>query len=171
MRYGAQVQGWFHDPEGERLVELARDAPGTIVELGTQWGKSISYILHDTDKDVVCVDWWQDDSEFQMFTDLLQENHWESRVEMVRQSTQDAAKSWTRPIGLLHIDAGHDYENVLADYTLWSPHIVPGGAIAFHDREMAGPARVLRDLVLPDPRWLDRRVVMGQWSARLEEQA
>jgi MMP 1-O-methyltransferase len=174
-----EVQGWYTDDEGARLVELARSTPGPYVELGTAWGKSVAYVLDQTDKDAVCVDLWGDgeykDKElysgaYEYFTTLLYEEGWTDRVTILRMSTRQAARTWTQPIGLLHIDAGHDYEDVLADYLEWSPHIVPGGAIAFDDYgSYDGPRRVVDELVAPDPRWVDQRIVYVQWSARLEE--
>ena len=36
-------------------------------------------------------------------------------------------------IDVLHIDAGHQYEEVKRDYELWYPHVRKGGLIMFHD--------------------------------------
>jgi predicted O-methyltransferase YrrM len=40
---------------------------------------------------------------------------------------------WNRPIGLLFIDALHDYDSVAQDFARFAPWVVPGGLIAFHD--------------------------------------
>lgn len=37
------------------------------------------------------------------------------------------------PIDLLFIDDGHYYETIVAEYSLWKPHVRPGGWIVFHD--------------------------------------
>lgn len=39
----------------------------------------------------------------------------------------------TEPVHLLFIDGGHSYENVLADIVLWTPKVVVGGVVIFHD--------------------------------------
>ena len=178
MKSREGVTGWYTDEQGARLVELARKAPGAVVELGTAWGKSISYVLDATDRDVVCVDRWDGggDSDYtdcyEYFTELLEAEGWTDRVTMKRMLTQDAVKDWTEPIGLLHIDADHEYAGVLADWTAWSPFIVPGGAVVFDDYKVYdGVRRVVDELVVPDPRWYDHRVVYVQWSARLNDEA
>jgi len=33
----------------------------------------------------------------------------------------------------LFIDGGHAFDVALADYEAWSPHVAPGGVLAFHD--------------------------------------
>jgi predicted O-methyltransferase YrrM len=171
MKSRNEVQGWYSDEEGARLVELAKDAPGAIVELGTAWGKSAAYILDQTDRDITCVDWWGEDplypSSWEYFNTLLEEEGWTDRVNIIRSYTSEAAANWTEPIGLLHIDADHEYAGVKEDFELWSPFIAPGGAIAFHDQQYDGPKRVVKELLLPDPRWIDRQKVYVQWSARL----
>ena len=65
-------------------------------------------------------------------------------VEIVRQTSAEAAKSWDRPIDLIFIDGDHSYEGVKADWELFIPHISEFGVVVFHD--------TLWDL-RPDPKW------------------
>ncbi len=44
-----------------------------------------------------------------------------------------AARAWRTPLALVFIDGGHAREAVLADYAGWSPHLLPGGFLLFHD--------------------------------------
>jgi len=44
-----------------------------------------------------------------------------------------AARLWATPLSLVLIDGGHAYNTVLADYTLWSGHLIAGGYLLFHD--------------------------------------
>jgi predicted O-methyltransferase YrrM len=44
-----------------------------------------------------------------------------------------AARNWATPLGLVFIDGGHSYETALTDYQNWSPHLLQGGFLAFHD--------------------------------------
>lgn len=55
------------------------------------------------------------------------------------------AADWKLEIGLLFIDARHDYESVLEDFTRWTPLVQSGGFIVFHDKEAYGPARVISE--------------------------
>ena len=43
------------------------------------------------------------------------------------------AKTWNKPIHLLFIDGSHIYEDVLADFDNFYPHVVPGGVIAMYN--------------------------------------
>jgi len=63
------------------------------------------------------------------------------------------ARNWTNGgLSLIFIDGGHSDDDVTSDYELWSPHIIPGGYLCFHD-------------VYPDP------AVGGQAPYRVFEQA
>ncbi len=44
-----------------------------------------------------------------------------------------AARAWERPIAMLFVDGDHHYDAVRADFEAWSPHVISGGAILFHD--------------------------------------
>jgi predicted O-methyltransferase YrrM len=50
-----------------------------------------------------------------------------------------AIKSWSGQIDFLLIDGDHDYEPVRRDWEDWSPHVAPGGAVAFHDALLQAP--------------------------------
>lgn len=53
-------------------------------------------------------------------------------IAVVGRSTTVAAH-WATPLGLVFIDGGHAFEVALADYREWSPHVVAGGLLVFHD--------------------------------------
>jgi len=77
-------------------------------------------------------------------------------VTLIRSDTKDAAVGWNKPIGLLTIDAGHQYEDVLADVKAWLPHVVRGGLLLMHDaRNPAWPGvdRVITEEILPSGEW------------------
>jgi hypothetical protein len=70
------------------------------------------------------------------------------RVEVLQLSTLDAAAAFSASIGLLFVDADHDYEAIRADIRAWSPAIVQEGWIVLHDfGEWSGPTRAAADLL------------------------
>jgi len=54
-------------------------------------------------------------------------------VEIVRKTSNDAAKGWDRKIDLIFIDGDHSYEGVKADWELFLPHLNEFGVVVFHD--------------------------------------
>ena len=57
----------------------------------------------------------------------------EDWIRAIDAPSQEAVKQWDGPIRLLFIDGDHSYEGCRRDFELWSPFVVPGGIIAFHD--------------------------------------
>jgi predicted O-methyltransferase YrrM len=56
-----------------------------------------------------------------------------SFVDIVRQTSQMAAKNWDRTIDLIFIDGDHSYEGVRRDWDLFVPHVRDFGCVVFHD--------------------------------------
>ena len=56
-----------------------------------------------------------------------------ARVSPIVKTSIEATPGWAEPIGLLFIDGDHTYASVEQDFLLWSPHVIEGGVIAFHD--------------------------------------
>ncbi len=71
------------------------------------------------------------------------------------------ASLWSTPLGMVFIDGGHAEDLAQADYDGWAPHVLPGGALLFHD-------------VFPDPadggqapyRVYQRALASGAWEER-----
>jgi predicted O-methyltransferase YrrM len=67
-------------------------------------------------------------------------------VAVVSLPSAAAARAWDGSnIGLLWIDGDHRYEAVRADLEVWYPRVSPGGIVAFHDINVAGVERVIRE--------------------------
>lgn len=137
----------------QKLNELAGliDPVYAIVELGVNFGESlVALALGSKGAPVYGIDLWGWD------TDVRGEKHRRRRgfqtddaragaarrlenagvkACLIQGSTHDIAKAWSRPIGLLYIDAAHDVVSVSHDYEDWARHVVPGGWIAFDDAE------------------------------------
>ncbi|MFP4642369.1 MAG: class I SAM-dependent methyltransferase [Dehalococcoidia bacterium] len=54
-----------------------------------------------------------------------------------------AAKRWREMVGLLWIDASHDYQDVKHDLLSWKRYLLPGTIVALHDCDKPGPAQVV----------------------------
>jgi hypothetical protein len=90
------------------------------------------------------------------------------RVTALRGDSRAVAEMWRNPVGLLFIDASHEYEDVRADYLAWGPHVVPGGMIAFHDygTERPGVVQAVDEVVVPSGLWEDPSLLGTLWTAR-----
>lgn len=172
--------------EGLRLCYLASRVPqdGVIVELGSCRGRSACYLAAGLKEvghrgTVYCVDLWE------LGTDTPERHHhpdayrqFESNVRYcglwdyihpIKSDTVAASLDWKKPIDLLFIDAGHQYEEVLADYQAWSPFVKPGGVIAFHDytpEEHPDIVRCVEQDVLPSGQWEFIALHHRVWTAR-----
>jgi predicted O-methyltransferase YrrM len=87
---------------------------------------------------------------------------------LVRADTQEAVKNWSRPIGLLVIDAGHEKPEVLIDYLHWAPFVAPGGWLLMHDARNGGwPGvdEVITQVIGPSLLWEAEEFVepFSQW--------
>jgi predicted O-methyltransferase YrrM len=154
------IKGFLAEEEGVKLYELGLEACalGPCLEIGSFCGKSAVYLgeackrSHNT---LFTIDHHRGSEEQQpgqLYFDpeifdnhkgsvnslpLLQETLKKAGLEdavvpMVTQSGV-AARNWATPLGLVFIDGGHSYQAALADYCCWSPHLLPGGFLVFHD--------------------------------------
>ncbi|TSC59342.1 MAG: hypothetical protein Greene041662_562 [Candidatus Peregrinibacteria bacterium Greene0416_62] len=139
------IPGWLTQKESSLLYHLAKRCTGNgvIVEIGSWKGKS-TVCLAQGSRDgagvqVHAIDPFTGSSEhgdvftFPEFQRNIAHSGIASLVTPHQKISKEAALGWTKPIELLWIDGAHEEEFVRLDYTLWSPHLVPGGVIAFHD--------------------------------------
>lgn len=161
--------------EGERLFHLAGKVPSPlwIVELGTFKGYSClcmaSGSLGRPDACVACVDaWGLDVISFTIETmGIFLQNTFvaglQQRVLPLRMMTTEGAKIWPAGwgIGLLHIDAAHDYASVCGDVRAWVGHLASGATVTFHDynreKRFDGVTQLVDEL-RGQPQWTDFRV-------------
>ncbi len=54
-------------------------------------------------------------------------------LELIKGYFSDVAKTWEKPIDILHIDGRHRYEDVKEDFETWRKFVRPGGVILLHD--------------------------------------
>lgn len=171
----ASIQGWVNDQAGWGLYQLARShAPiPIIVELGSWRGRSTVWlgtaIVDRGEGSVYAIDRWdhqcQDveterivskyppDHMFLQFLETMQQNGLDKVVRPIRNDSHSAAAKWdiSHEIGLLFIDADHDYHAVRKDFENWSRFVVSGGFVVFDDvPSWPGPTQVSYEL----PRWM-----------------
>jgi MMP 1-O-methyltransferase len=159
----AQIGGWLTDAEGEFLYNAARNCKGkgVIVEIGSWKGKSTIWLAKGSKTGskacIYCIDPHTGSAEHRKrgekpstldeFRQNLKGANVDDMVVPIVKTSRDAALSWNgKPVELLWIDGSHEYEMVKLDFDLWSPLLVDGGLIAFHDTlGWPGPIKVVKD--------------------------
>jgi len=147
----AALDGLITEPVGKALARVAGSVfpPDVIVEIGSYKGKSTAYLAAGSRIGagalVVAVDPWDlpgnpggrfgfDQAETrEAFERQLEAAGVRDAVEMRQMFSVDAARRFTRPIGLLYIDGSHTYSDVRADWLAWSRHLGPDSVVAFDD--------------------------------------
>ena len=145
------IEGFLVSPAQERwLFGAARSlrSGAVIVEIGSFKGRSTSclaYGCRGSRKHVFAIDTFEGNTKdftpgtlferpfYQEFVRNIEANGLSQYVTPLSGQSVDIAKAWTRPIDLLFIDGGHEYEDVLSDFESFFPHVVDGGMVAFHD--------------------------------------
>lgn len=140
------IEGFLVSPYQEQwLFNTARELPdrATIVEIGSFKGRStccLAYGIRGSSKHIFAIDTFEGNdkdfgrssSYYDVFLDNLGRNGLSGYVSPLRGWSSEVGKNWNRPIHLLFIDGGHEYEDVLLDFQTFFPFVVPGGLVAFH---------------------------------------
>lgn len=127
----------LHREEIAWLCLLADMAPdGTTVELGVYCGSSLIAIsLARVGRGtVIGVDNWGY-KDIQNLHEKCLENFRRTGVAplLCNLDTEVAATAVNEPLAFLHIDADHSRPFIEKDIKLWTPKLVSGGIVAFHD--------------------------------------
>lgn len=160
MAWLDKTQGLIEPEEGRRLAELAAQTPReyAIVEIGSHTGLSTCWMAAGSrdglGAHITAVDPYppprpnsKDDpwelgpegvlarfmQNVQGTTQDTSREDYRDLITLLRTTSEDAARIWTKGIALLFVDAIHEEAAVKADYTAWMPHVVTGGFLAFHD--------------------------------------
>ena len=144
----------------ERFADwLVRELkPVTIVELGVDYGYSSFVFSRPGIGTVFGIDSFEGDPEagHRNTLDLVLRRRDAlgiKNLELIKGHFSEVAKTWTRPIDILHIDGRHVYEDVKEDFETWSAFVRPGGVILLHDtcvtREPYGVHRFFREIEWP----------------------
>ncbi|MFI0419492.1 class I SAM-dependent methyltransferase [Spongiactinospora sp. 9N601] len=155
-----RAKGFMPADEGMALYETgcAYGVRGPICEIGSYCGKSAIYLgaaARQTGSVVVTVDHHRGSEEIQpgwehhdpalvdpatgrmdslpCFRAAIAAAGLEDEVIAVVGASERVAALWSTPLAMLFIDGGHAEALAAADYEGWSPHVMPGGALAIHD--------------------------------------
>ncbi len=169
-RLATESQGYaghLTEREGAFLAVLAAHGPGegVVLEIGSFKGRStiiLARVEQETKgrSNVVAVDPLTSPSVTDpsldgaascrdVFFGNLERAGVRESIEFHECTAHKLSLDWVRSIRLLWIDGDHTYDGVTSDFVDFSPHLAPGGIIAFHDvMHCAGVTRVFAERVL-----------------------
>jgi predicted O-methyltransferase YrrM len=155
-----RTKGFLEEEEGDHLyrVALAAAPLGPCLEIGSYCGKSticIGTACRESGQVLFAVDHHRGSEEqqpgeeyfdpalfdplagrvdtFGYFRATLTRGGLEGTVVPIVCRSELAARAWGIPLSLVFIDGGHSLDAVSVDYRSWSPHLMPGGWLVFHD--------------------------------------
>lgn len=134
------MPGLMTDDELALLCRMARSAR-SVVELGTWQGRSLAaMMLASPGIQAWAVDWFEDMTASRGYPGSSEATVREhlgrlglTPAGIISATTMQAAGMFEETVDLLHIDAGHSYEECKADLEAWAPKVRAGGAICVHD--------------------------------------
>lgn len=138
--------GFMAESELEYLASLAAKS-GSIVEIGSWSGRSARAFADNTPGLVFCVDTWADNAYGSAPAEMTCHPDWlwkefgknvgyEHHVMAWRMNSVQCAALVANQgfkFDLIFIDAGHNYEDVVADINAWRPLLATDGVLCGHD--------------------------------------
>lgn len=79
---------------------------------------------------------------------------WAEDVRFIRKRSVEAASDVSKPLRFVFIDGNHVHPHPLDDWKAWAPIVAPGGILAFHDTDLAGP-KMAYETATKDAQWID----------------
>jgi len=149
-----KIEGWLVEGQEEWLFRTAGSLPAgaRVVEIGGFKGRStvsLAFGILGSRKQVFTIDMFKggykdvenrgdlreafDKGFFSEWRLNIDQNGLTDYVTPLIGNSRDIAKIWSAPIHMLFIDGSHLFEDVLADFENFYPHVVPGGVIGIHD--------------------------------------
>jgi len=152
-----------HTEEEELLLQQFVSGRESIVEIGIAEGASALELRRfaSPKATLYLIDPFLTAKRFPFinFTKLVANRHanlsQNAKVEWLYDYSFNVSKDWNKSIDFLFIDGDHSYEGCYQDWIEWSPYIVKGGVVAFHDArvfeggwtdENTGSVRVINQL-------------------------
>lgn len=145
-KYIDSVHGWLTSTEQTALLHLPAlvdHLDGEIVEIGSFKGKSTvalglgSKWLSERKRTIFAIDPFTPNGyyiyNFNDFHKNILNYRLTNYISPIKNYSQDAIKVCPEIISALFVDGDHSYLGVKRDIELYSPRVIPGGFIAFHD--------------------------------------
>jgi glycosyltransferase involved in cell wall biosynthesis len=132
---------WYdHRQFAEKLVRFLN--PKVIVDLGVDWGYSTFSFALPRIGHVYGIDNFIGDEfvgtdelrkKYNFVTMKREKLHLQDNLTLIEGDFDEVAKTWDKPINILHIDGSHKYEDIKKDFETWSKFVNDDGVILLHD--------------------------------------
>lgn len=146
----ANIEGWLTESEQFALLHLPSlvdHLSGDIVEIGSYRGKSTialgfgSSLMSTKKRPIYAIDPFIAEPDSQYYQDYGYDIFWnniknhglEDSVIPIKKFSTEAYRDCPESIAALFIDGDHEYSSVKHDIIHYTPRVVKGGLIAFHD--------------------------------------
>jgi len=160
------IDGFFEYPSFYNMCMNEISDNSVMVEVGSWMGRSSSYVaslIKESGKNIkfYCVDTWEGSEEhidlikslqekgislYEVFQNNILECEVNDYITPIKLASIEASKTFAdESIDFIHIDAAHDYDNVLADIKAWYSKIKPGGLITGDDYGWDGVYRAVNE--------------------------
>ena len=166
------IEGWLSFNESLTLFDLVCESPNKlVVEIGAWKGRSTAWLWMASElahKHLYTIDHFKGSSEHKKMygetldtypdfcknmTRLMKLIGVTTPIHVLKESSDEAVERFDdNSIGMLFIDASHEYEFVKQDLDLWLPKVSTIGIIALHDSNFVGVNRAIQELNL-GPMW------------------
>ena len=139
MKLDHIISAWTgHRAFADWLVRTMQ--PETTVDLGVDYGYSTFALAEHNPGTVYGVDMFEGERGATYGSTLEQAQGYcdelgLTNVVFIKDTFENVARTWTKPIDILHIDGTHTTQAVTQDYKTWSPFVREGGVILFHDTD------------------------------------
>lgn len=140
------IDGWFYPGDWQAFVSINEaqksiGLTGDLAEVGVWCGKSLIFLslLAAEQETVSGFDLFPNDTKSKTEENLLAYGL-PDKVKLLEVDTADITFEWLRscinqPLRLLHVDAGHEYFEVLAQLNLYTPFLETSGVLIMDDTE------------------------------------
>jgi predicted O-methyltransferase YrrM len=168
MKTWREITGWFEYPSFYEMCLKAVPENGTLVEIGSWRGRSTCYmgsLIKNSNKNVkfYSVDTWEGSDEeqhisfieelksqgktlFEEFQENIKSCGIDDVVIPIQSTSILAAEQFEdNSLDFVHIDASHEYEDVLNDIKSWYPKVKPGGMITGDDYLWSGVNKAVKE--------------------------
>ncbi|MBI5152185.1 class I SAM-dependent methyltransferase [Candidatus Peregrinibacteria bacterium] len=144
-----KIHGWLTKNEALFLYNSAKQIKkeNAIVEIGSWKGRSTICLgkgssdgngvkIYAIDPHTGCPELWKKYGRvntFREFQQNISKACIADYIEIIKDTSQNAAKKITKPVEFIFIDGDHSYHSTNLDFKLWFPKVKNGGILAFHD--------------------------------------